>query len=134
MPTKRIIASGVKRPAKLAQSPDRTLSLKAATCLAARSLIGSPLMSAPACTLLWPGRLRADSPDFCRFDPPDPHDLVLRDAGARRQIAVSSCGSVTRSEPCIQGEFFTVKPAAARMPRYLSRSRSRFLLAQGRPG
>jgi hypothetical protein len=30
-PTKRIVASGVKRSAKEAQSPDRTLRLKAAT-------------------------------------------------------------------------------------------------------
>jgi hypothetical protein len=45
MPAKRIVASGVKRLAKSAQSPDRTLSLKAATCLAARSLIGSSVIS-----------------------------------------------------------------------------------------
>jgi hypothetical protein len=42
------VASEVKRPAKSAHWPDRTLSLKAATCLAARSLIGSPVKSTPA--------------------------------------------------------------------------------------
>ena len=41
MPEKRIVASGAKRLAKAVQSPDRTLSLKAATCAAARWLIGS---------------------------------------------------------------------------------------------
>src|ERR1700733_7069502 len=46
-PTKRIVASGAKRPAKASQSPDRTLSLNAATCSAARRLIGSPRISAP---------------------------------------------------------------------------------------
>src|ERR1700722_4898956 len=47
-PAKRIVASGAKRPAKACQSPDRTLSLKAATCSAARWLIGSSRLSAPA--------------------------------------------------------------------------------------
>ncbi len=47
-PTKRIVASGVKRSAKATQSPDRTLWLNAATCLAARGLIVPPLIAAPA--------------------------------------------------------------------------------------
>src|SRR5580698_3743726 len=46
-PTKRIVASDVKRSAKVAQSPDRTLGLKAATCSAARWLTGSLLISVP---------------------------------------------------------------------------------------